>query len=83
MSLESQAFSEFSDNSLKPTQLDLDKINSLNIGESMISENRNFKIMRYKDEYVLLLFNSYNYKDFSEWGGADGLNRLIKFLNEN
>lgn len=45
--------------SLKPTLLDLARIDSLEIGESLTGELDSWRLVRYKSEYCLFLLNKY------------------------
>jgi hypothetical protein len=67
-------------NSIKLTKLDSARLNNLEIGSDFVGELQNFKILRYKNDYVLILFNHHTKKDFQEFMTKE---ELIKFLNEN
>lgn len=44
-------------NSVKPTQFDIERIKSLEIGDSMAGEIGNFRVLRYVSSYTILLLN--------------------------
>ena len=66
-------------NSIKPTQFDLDRLSNLEVGEDFVGEKQNFKILRYKNDYVIILYNHTKKKDFIEVKDIEG---VIKYLNE-
>lgn len=65
-------------NSIKPTDLDLNRIKSLEIGGYFDGELNNWRIIKYDNEYILILFNNVKYKDFQEFST---LEKLLEFLN--
>lgn len=64
-------------NSIKPTKLDIERINSMQIGDKIDGELGNWSLLRYKNDFVLLLKNSVKYKDFIEFKDSK---KLINFL---
>lgn len=65
-------------NSIKPTYLDLNRLEHLEVGGYFDGELNNWRIIKYDNEYVLLLFNNVKYKDFQEFSN---LEKLLEFLN--
>ena len=63
-------------NSIKPTKFDLEKLDSLNIGDLFDGEKQNFRILRYKDSYVCILSNHYTKQEYSEFKNKE---ELIEF----
>lgn len=61
-------FSDQSDNnSIKPTHFDLARLNALEVGGTVDGELGNWRALRYKDSYILMLFNSPDKKEYSEF----------------
>ena len=54
-------------NSIRPTILDTLRLEDLEIGDTMESESGNFKVLRYKKEYVLFLLNHVKKQQMKEF----------------
>jgi len=67
-------------NSIKPTKLDIERIEALKLGGELTGELANWKVLCYRNDYTLILFNHHTEKDFQEFATKE---ELIKFLNEN
>ena len=65
-------------NSIKPTKLDISKINSIEIGDYFDGELDNWRVLKYKDSWVCLLYNHHTKKEYSEFKSKE---ELIEFLN--
>jgi hypothetical protein len=66
-------------NSLIPTSLDIERLNNMEVGQTIENEYGTWKCIRYKKEYVLILHDSKVYNSYSEW---DDLCGLIEFLRK-
>ncbi|MEK6880268.1 MAG: hypothetical protein AABY22_11695 [Nanoarchaeota archaeon] len=66
-------------NSTKLTDFDLARLEDLDVGESFEGEYGNFKILRYKNSYVVFLKNCFRRKDFNELATKE---QVIEFLNK-
>lgn len=62
--------------SLKPTDFDIIKLESMDVGERLESESGNWVVLRYEKEYIL---SSRMIKKLISFGK---LSDLIKFLNK-
>jgi hypothetical protein len=67
-----------SSNSIKPTQLDLVKLNNLKCGEFWDGELQNWRVLAYKNSFIVVLFNHVIKEEFSEF---ETIEEIIDFLN--
>lgn len=67
---------EDSPHTLKPTDFDIIRLESMDIGERLESESGNWVVLKYEKEYIL---SSHMIKKLVSFGK---LNDLIKFLNK-
>jgi len=65
-------------NSIKPTYFDEIRIEDMSVGDSVEGETGNWKIMRYKQCYVLSLFNHSTYKNLLEFKNSSSLLNFLK-----
>lgn len=66
--------------SLYPTPFDEARIESLDIGDEMSAENGNFSVIRYKNDYSLIINNNIKKKSLWEF---ENYRDLIIFLKKN
>ncbi len=65
-------------NFFKVTTLDIEKLKSLEIGNLMDAESGQWRALRYKNEYVLILYIAQNnFKD-----GLKDINELVNYLKK-
>jgi len=64
-------------NSTYPTKFDVQRINELGVGDYMDGEKGNFRVLKYKESYVVLLFNSPSKNEYSEFST---LKQVFAFL---
>lgn len=70
---------ETSSESLYPTDFDISRLSVIEIGNTVDGELGNWSVIRYKNEYVLLLHNSKKYSNFME---MKNLETLLYFLKK-
>lgn len=78
MSMNDTYEEESGDESIKPTEFDLLKLDSMAVGDKIDSESMAWRVFRYKDHYVLFLLNSNNKKEFENF---KTLEELVEYLN--
>lgn len=72
------AADEDSTNSTKLTEFDLSRLDELEIGGFFDGELSNWRVLRYKDSYNIMLFNCGKKREFTEHKNKE---EVIKFLN--
>lgn len=72
------AADEENNDSIKPTKFDLEKLDCLQVGDYFDGETGGFRILRYKDDYNVMLFNSTTKKEFTTHLTKES---IINFLN--
>lgn len=73
------ASDEDSTESTKLTLFDINRLDELEIGDFFDGEKGNFRILRYKDDYNVMLFNSKTKQEFSTHITKKD---VIEFLNK-
>ncbi len=63
--------------SIYPTEFDTLRLKEMNSGDKVDGENGNFSVLKYPNEYVLLLYNSKKYNSYQEFSD---IGKLITFL---
>ena len=66
-------------NSIKPTDFDKARLESMNIGETIEGELCNWKVIRYLNDYTLILYDHPKAKDVLDF---DLLEELVEFLDK-